>query len=108
MSILTVTESARKHIINMLGRAGLSSVELKLEPQGCNGYKYTWQPVATNQGDTVINLDEDHFLVLNRTVIPYVIGSEVVIESSGLNQRLALVNPNAAGACGCGESVNFK
>lgn len=108
MSILTVTEPARKHIISMLLRTGLPAVELKLEPQGCNGYKYTWQPVATNIGDTVIDLDEDHSLVLNRSVIPYVIGSEVVMESFGLSQRLNLVNPNAAGACGCGESVNFK
>lgn len=108
MSILTVTEPARKHIISMLTRAGMPAVELKLEPQGCNGYKYTWQPVTTNIGDTVIDLDEEHSLVLNHSVIPYVIGSEVIMESSGLSQRLSLVNPNAAGSCGCGESVNFK
>lgn len=108
MSILTVTEPARKHIISMLTRAGLPAVELKLEPQGCNGYKYTWQPVAADGGDTVITLDEDHSLILNRSVIPYVIGSEVVMESFGLSQRLNLVNPNTKGSCGCGESVNFK
>jgi iron-sulfur cluster assembly protein len=92
----------------MLMRTGLPAVELKLEPQGCNGYKYTWQPVATNIGDTVIDLDEEHSLILNHSVIPYVIGSEIVIESTGFNQKLSLINPNTAGSCGCGESVNFK
>ncbi len=108
MSILTVTEPARKHIISMLMRAGLPAVELILEPQGCNGYKYTWKPVPMNLGDTVIDLDEEHSLIINRQALPYVIGSEVVMEIVGLSQRLNLVNPNAAGSCGCGESVNFK
>lgn len=108
MTVVTVSTQARQHLINMLDRVGLPAVELKLEPQGCNGYKYAWQPVATNIADAVVELDEDHFLVLNHSAIPYVIGSEVVIETVGLNQKLNLVNPNAAGSCGCGESVNFK
>ncbi len=108
MSILTVTEPARKHIISMLERAGVTAVELVLEPQGCNGYKYVWNPVSTISGDNVLDLGEEYSLVVSRKALPYVIGSEVVMETVGFGQRLSLVNPNAAGSCGCGESVNFK
>lgn len=106
--MITVSEQAKNHIIGMLNRTGMPAVELKLEPQGCNGYKYVWQPVTTNIGDNIIDLDDEHCLILNNSILPYVIGSEIVIEAIGFNQRLNLVNPNTAGNCGCGESVNFK
>ncbi len=107
MNIVTISDQARTHMIKMLIRAGLPALELKLEPQGCNGYKYIWQPVTTNIGDTVIDLDDEYSLVLNRSVIPYILGSEIVMESTDFTQRLNLINPNVAGSCGCGESVNF-
>lgn len=107
MNIVTISDSARSHMIKMLTRAGQPALELKLEPQGCNGYKYIWQPISTNVGDTVVNLSEDYSLVLNRSVIPYILGSEIVMESTDFTQRLNLINPNVAGSCGCGESVNF-
>lgn len=108
MTMVTISEPAKNHIIGMLDRAGKPAVELKLEPQGCNGYKYVWEPVSANTGDTVIELDQNHKLILNHSVLPYVIGSEIVMETAGFNQRLNLVNPNTKGSCGCGESVNFK
>ncbi len=109
MTILNVSEEAQAHIISMLDRAGMPAVELKLEPQGCNGYKYTWNPVSSASGDHLINLKDNHCIIVSKQVLPYVIDSEVKLEQSSLmGTRLVLVNPHEAGACGCGESVNFK
>ena len=108
MTILSITAEAKQFLIKMLETKGLPAVELKLEPQGCNGYKYIWQPVALTEAEHTIELDQGYSLILQRPVIPYVLGSEVILEKDNFNKRLILNNPNAAGSCGCGESVNFK
>jgi iron-sulfur cluster assembly protein len=106
--ILTISEEAKTYIVNMLERSRRPGVELGLEQQGCTGYKYTWTPVAIKTSDHIVNLDDDHFVVVNNKALPYVIDSEVVIENIGINSRLSIVNPHVAHSCGCGESVNFK
>jgi iron-sulfur cluster assembly protein len=107
MIVLTITEEAKTYIIGMLERANMPAVALGLEEQGCNGYKYTWTPVSDAYGE-VIELDDTHSLVYNKSMVPHILDSVVDIEKTGLNSRLVLNNPNVAYACGCGESVNFK
>jgi iron-sulfur cluster assembly accessory protein len=107
MIVLSITDEAKKHIIDMLEKAGMPSVQLGLEEQGCNGYKYTWTPVFDAYGE-IIKLDDLHSIVYNKSITPHIIDSVVEIEKTGFNSRLVLNNPNVAYACGCGESVNFK
>ena len=107
MMILSITNEAREHIIEMLDRSNMPAVQLGLEEQGCNGYKYTWTPVSDAYGE-VIELDDTHSIVYNKSIVPHIIDSVVEIEKTGFNSRLVLNNPNVAYACGCGESVNFK
>jgi len=107
MIVLSITDEAKQHIISMLDKANMPAVQLGLEEQGCNGYMYTWTPVSDAYGE-VIELDDTHSLVYNKSMVPHIIDSVVEIEKTGLNSRLVLNNPNVAYACGCGESVNFK
>ena len=107
MIVLSITDEAKKHIIDMLEKASMPAVQLGLEEQGCNGYKYTWTPVSDAYGE-VIELDDTHSIVYNKSIVPHIIDSVVEIEKTGFNSRLVLTNPNVAYACGCGESVNFK
>ena len=107
MIVLSITDEARAHIIGMLDKANMSAVQLGLEEQGCNGYKYTWTPVSDAYGE-VIELDDTHSVVYNKSIVPHIIDSVVEIEKTEFNSRLVLTNPNVAYACGCGESVNFK
>ena len=107
MIVISITDEARTHIINMLDKANMPAVQLSLEEQGCNGYKYTWTPVSDAYGE-VIELDDTHSIVYNKSIVPHIIDSVVEIEKTAFNTRLVLNNPNVAYACGCGESVNFK
>lgn len=107
MIVISITDEAKTHIIAMLEKANMPAVELGLEEQGCNGYKYTWTPVSDAKGE-VIELDDTHSIVYNKSIVPHIIDSVVAIEKTGFNSRLVLNNPNVAYACGCGESVNFK
>lgn len=107
MIVLTVTEEAKKHIVDMLDRSNMPAVQLGLEAQGCNGYMYTWTPVSDAYGE-IIELDDTHSIVYNKSIVPHILDSVVEIEKTGFSSRLVLNNPNVAYACGCGESVNFK
>jgi iron-sulfur cluster assembly protein len=107
MTVLIITDEAKNHIIDMLDKVNMPAVQLGLEAQGCNGYKYTWTPVSDAYGE-VMELDDTHSLVYNKSIVPHIIDSVVEIEKTEFNLRLVLNNPNVAYACGCGESVNFK
>jgi Fe-S cluster assembly iron-binding protein IscA len=89
--ILTVSEEAKTYIVNMLDRSSCTGVELGLEQQGCTGYKYIWTPVATSNGENIVNLDDSHFIVVNHQALPYVLDSEIIIENIGINSRLSIV-----------------
>jgi iron-sulfur cluster assembly accessory protein len=104
---LTVNDEAKAYIIAMLEKQNVNSVKLSLAPQGCNGYKYDWKPTAETQADFVIELGQGYTVIYNKDIVPYILNSQVVIETVGLGKKLSITNPNVAGSCGCGESVNF-
>jgi len=108
--MISITAEAQAHLINLLTKDGHAAVLLDLEEQGCNGYKYTWTPCDITEDSQLLTLvlDKDHVLLYNKRIVPHIIDSEISLEKSEFYSRLALVNPNVAYACGCGESVNFK
>jgi Fe-S cluster assembly iron-binding protein IscA len=108
--MISITAEAQAHLINLLTKEGKNAVLLDLEEQGCNGYKYTWTPCNFEEDEQLMTylLDKDHVIVYNKRIIPHIIDSNIFLEKSEFYSRLAVVNPNVAYECGCGESVNFK
>ena len=106
--MIEITNEAKRYIIAMLERSGKPAVKLGLEEQGCNGYKYKWDLVTSNIGDHSIELDEDHYIIIDDSNLSYIDGSMIILEISRFDKRLSVINPNVEGSCGCGESVNFK
>lgn len=106
--MITITDQAKKFILDMLAKHGKTAVELGLEPQGCNGYKYTWDPVDLTESKNQIPLDDVHSIVINDKYLDYFNDSVIALELGRFDTKLTVFNPNVAGSCGCGESVNFK
>lgn len=107
--MITITPSATQYLVNLLRAYDKPVVELSLEEQGCNGYKYVWNPTTTNLGkDNSIALDNEYSIVFSKEIALQIAGSTVDIEVDKLVKRLVINNPNVANSCGCGESVNFK
>lgn len=107
MTILTITPQACDYIISMLKVESKNIVKLSLEPQGCNGYKYSWTPVDNFTGHEV-TLKDNFKIVVDESAVSFLKGSEIILGIMGLNKKLTILNPNEMGSCGCGESVNFK
>jgi iron-sulfur cluster assembly protein len=106
--MISVTDQAKTFIVNMLTRQGKPAVELGLEPQGCNGYKYTWQPVDSINSGQLIALSQKHYVIVPEKYQQYLADSVIELENNRFGTRLSVINPNVEASCGCGESVNFK
>ena len=79
-------------------------VRFGIKRTGCSGFGYTVdlaQAIAEN--DEVFEQDGLQ-LVVDRKALPFVDGTEIDFERNGLNATFVFRNPNATGACGCGES----
>ena len=109
MNQIEVTPTAEKHLITMLARAGKNHILLEIVTGGCNGFEYKWTPVDDfeEDGGIEIRLSENNVLYLNKFTTEKMAGSIIAIETSGLNKKLNIINPNVTYSCGCGESVTF-
>lgn len=108
MTIINLSPQAQSHIETMLEHSDMPAVELKLEEQGCNGYKYVWNPTVNTSGDHVVQLSRNRVIVINNDTAKFIAGSEVILGVNRFDKKLTILNPNEMGSCGCGESVNFK
>ena len=114
MEILTITENAKKHLINILDSQEKPIVVFGLKGGGCAGFEYFWEPVDTatydekkSENDKKFELDESHTLVLDGYSEMMVMGSTIDYKTEFVGSMLVVENPNAQSACGCGTSVNF-
>ena len=92
--MIEVTEDAKRFIISMLERSNRPAVKLYLEEQGCNGYKYKWEPVSIGIGDNIINLDDEHCVIIDNKDYDHFNNCMIVLESSRFDKKLNILNPN--------------
>ena len=103
-----MTPKACAHVQRQLARESADALLLGVAESGCNGYKYALSyvcgcPEAARSfrfGDVTVFVREDNW--------PLVAGMRIDYVTEGLNSTLTFDNPNAASACGCGESFSLK
>lgn len=109
MSSISLTPLAAKHIETILHKRGSGiGFKLSVNTTGCSGYSYVMgiaEQVADN--DIVIS-SQGVQVVIPHDSMQYLQGTEIDLQSQGLNRKLVFHNPNAVDACGCGESFNLK
>ncbi|HUH56795.1 MAG TPA: iron-sulfur cluster assembly accessory protein, partial [Rhodanobacter sp.] len=71
---------------------------------GCSGFAYVVDLADTvGDGDQMVEVDGLP-LIINDTSVALVEGVVIDFQRQGLNASFVFHNPNATGACGCGES----
>lgn len=104
---IRVTEAARAHLRRQMARAGASALRLSVSESGCSGYMYELDYVDTVRSDDVASeVASDLTLHVSQEAIALLRGTEIDCVKEGLNSVLRFRNPNAAAACGCGESFS--
>ena len=101
-----LTPSAEARIADLMARAPADAVGVKLSTprRGCSGLAYSVDYVAAaNPMDEAISTSAGTLYVDAGSVL-YLIGSRMDWIEDDFTAGFTFANPNAKGACGCGES----
>ena len=94
-------ERVRHFLAASPGKAGL---RFGVRRTGCSGWGYVIDLAdAAAAGDTICEV-EGVPVIIDAASLPMVQGTRIDYVKQGLNAQFAFENPNAADACGCGES----
>jgi iron-sulfur cluster assembly protein len=103
---LTLTPSAEARIAALMSRApeGAIGVKLSTPRRGCSGLAYSVDYVTEEKPfDERIETSGGTFYVDGASIL-YLIGSRMDWKEDDFTAGFVFENPNAKGACGCGES----
>ncbi|WP_213979140.1 iron-sulfur cluster assembly accessory protein [Sphingomonas sp. dw_22] len=103
---LTLTPRAEQRIADLMAKApeGMIGVKLSTPRRGCSGLAYSVDYVAEAKPfDERIETSGGLFFVDGASVL-YLIGSKMDWVEDDFAAGFTFENPNAKGACGCGES----
>jgi iron-sulfur cluster assembly protein len=103
---VTLTPAAEQRIADLMARApdGTLGVKLSTPRRGCSGLAYSVDYVsAEDPMDEKIATPAGPFYIDGSSVL-YLIGSVMDWREDDFTAGFVFDNPNAKGACGCGES----
>ena len=102
--ILTPAAEARVAALMAQAPAGAVGVKLSTPRRGCSGLAYSVDYVSeANPLDERIDTPGGAFFIDAASVL-YLIGSTMDWQEDDFAAGFTFANPNAKGACGCGES----
>ncbi|MBO9517843.1 MAG: iron-sulfur cluster assembly accessory protein [Porphyrobacter sp.] len=103
---VTLTATAEQRIADLMAQApeGAIGVRLSTPRRGCSGLAYSVDYVTQEQAfDEKIETPGGVFYIDGASVL-YLIGSTMDWQEDDFTAGFVFQNPNAKGACGCGES----
>jgi iron-sulfur cluster assembly protein len=106
---MKLTERAAARIRAIMAQKGATAAGLRIgvKKGGCAGMEYTMDWAAEQKPfDEIIEQNGARVLIDPKAVM-YLLGSEMDYVTDKLSAQFVFTNPNQAGSCGCGESVNL-
>ena len=102
---LTITEKAKKVLLDVMGDNSDSALLVDVLSGGCSGYKYDLQIIEQVDDSSHFNLFVDDIQVfVPKTASSLLDGVEIDYEDKIMGGGFKLNNPNASKSSGCGES----
>ncbi len=101
-----LTPGAERRVADLMARAPQGAVGVKLSTprRGCSGLAYSVDYVTSEQPfDEKIATPGGTFYIDGASVL-YLVGSTMDWREDDFSAGFVFENPNAKGACGCGES----
>jgi iron-sulfur cluster assembly protein len=107
---IQITDSAVAEIKAQRDKRGTPGAALRIGIRGggCTGFSYLfeWSDGPARERDMVVEKDGVQVLVDPKSLV-YLDGTELDFVRGMMGHGFKFNNPNAKGACGCGESVQF-
>ena len=103
---ITLTPTAEQRIADLMARAPADAIGVKLSTprRGCSGLAYSVDYVTTEDKFDEKIVTAGGTLYVDGGSILYLIGSVMDWTEDDFAAGFTFANPNAKGACGCGES----
>jgi len=103
---LNLTDTARARIADLMARAPEDAIGVKLSTpkRGCSGLAYSVDYVTEAKPFDEVIVTTGGTLYVDGGSILYLIGSTMDWVEDDFTAGFVFANPNAKGACGCGES----
>ena len=104
--MITITESAKEKIKDILYQEGNPNLALRTFVQGggCSGFSYGFtMDEVQNEDDFELPLDEFRVLVDSMSMT-YLTGATIDYKEDLMGSSFTIKNPNATTTCGCGSS----
>ena len=106
--MMTITESAKIKILDLLLEEGNPNLSLRTFVQGggCSGFSYGFTfDETTNEDDFEIPLEKFKVLV-DAMSMQYLEGASIDYKDDLTGSQFVISNPNAQSTCGCGSSFS--
>lgn len=108
-SPISFTNSAVVFVSDILAKQKEAiGLRLGVKKSGCSGLGYVVDCAVTLTESDRVYESEGIQIVIDDKSLPYLKGMIIDCVTEGLNQSLIFKNPNATGACGCGESFSVQ
>ncbi len=103
---ITLTPAAEQRIAELMARAPVDAIGVKLSTprRGCSGLAYSVDYVTSELAFDEKIVSPGGIFYVDGGSILYLIGSTMDWVEDDFAAGFTFVNPNAKGACGCGES----
>lgn len=104
---ISLTEPAAKRVRNYLDARGKGiGLRVGVKKTGCNGFAYVVNYADAVEDSDVVFEERGVKVVVDRSSLELIDGTEVDFVKEGLNEAFRFRNPNVTGECGCGESFS--
>ena len=106
--MITITESAKTKILDLLAEEGNPDLKLRTFVQGggCSGFSYgfTFDEIM-NEDDFEVPLGDTKVLI-DAMSMHYLQGASIDYKEDLQGSEFKITNPNAQSTCGCGSSFS--
>ena len=106
--MITITESAKTKILDLLAEEGNPDLKLRTFVQGggCSGFSYgfTFDEIM-NEDDFEVPLGDTKVLI-DAMSMQYLQGANIDYKEDLQGSEFKISNPNAQSTCGCGSSFS--
>jgi len=108
MEPITITESAKEKVADILAEENNPAIALRVFVQGggCSGFSYGFTLDEVKAEDD-FEIEQPNFKILVDSMsYQYLVGSTIDYKEEIMGSSFTITNPNAQSTCGCGSSFS--
>ena len=108
--MITITDSAKEKIIDLLIDENDPSLKLRTFVQGggCSGFQYGFTfDNEQNEDDFEFEISGDYKVLVDAMSMQYMTGAVIDYKEDLMGSSFSITNPNAQTTCGCGSSFSI-